>query len=80
MPKFPHLRAALKNYDVLAPLFTAEMYCQCETNNMFEALQAAERAALEQLAQALYEDTKDRNKLENCRLVPLSKLREWAVL
>lgn len=37
----------------------------------------AEREALEKVAEAFFQDTKDRNSRENCSLVGLRTLREW---
>lgn len=75
-PTFTHSRKALKEFLAGEP-DRAKRWEQADTNRKVRLCEQEDRAAREKLAQALYKDTCDRNRLEDCRHVHWTTIQAW---
>ena len=73
--KLTRTRAALELFDRGEPALDAQLD-RAETDEEVSQWSQAHKAASDQVREAFYQDTKDRNCRENCMIVELSWLRE----
>ena len=74
--KLPNTKAALKEYGATQPK-RDRLVENVKTDIDVEHWEQEEEDALNKVRQAFYEDTKDRNSLDNCMLLSLKILRAW---
>ena len=76
-PSLVHTRAALKTYNETRK--ERDDYLDAaETDGEVYKWNLMEKAALDKVREAFFEDTKDRNSKDNCMILDLPTLEKWA--
>ena len=76
---FTHTRAALAKYEMGAALRQAFWeVAEFESSADVHRLEAADKAALDEVRAAFYQDTKDVNSVGDCMLVDIGFMRKCA--